>query len=202
MLSCDPVWMFPLIKYLLKIKTKTPSSNSDHLKVINERISKAIMGNRVHTRSSYDICSYTCTCMWWKTTNNICTHKSSSRCTLSKEEIRDLNCFFGQLCVCTDNDYEQPEPVPIPTDAEAPFLLISELQVWRSLVNLKKTATGPDQIPFWIWKDLAGILTPAVTKIWNNPHMASFMEEIINPIPKDEIPKENGDFRGINITHL
>ena len=67
-------------------------------------------------------------------------------------------------------------------------------------MNLKKTATGPDQIPFWIWKDLAGILTPAVTKIWNNPHMASFMEEIINPIPKVEIPKENGDFRGINIT--
>ena len=123
MLSRDPVWMFPLIKYLLKIKTKTPSSNSDHLKVINERISKAIMGNRVHTRSSYDICSYTYTCMWWKTTNNICTHKSSSRCTLSKEEIRDLNCFFGQLCVCTDNDYQQPEPVPIPTDAEAPCML-------------------------------------------------------------------------------
>ena len=85
----------------------------------------------------------------------------------SKEEIRDLNCFFGQLF--TDNDIQQPEPVPIPTDAVRHHACLSELQVhvWRSLVNLKKTATRPDQIPFWIWKDHAGILAPAVTKIWN-----------------------------------
>ena len=93
--------------------------------------------------------------MWWKTTNNICTYKSCSRCTLSKDEIRDLNCFYGQLC--THNDYHQPEPGPVPADAEAPC--VSELQVWRSLLSLKKTATGPDQIPFGIWKDHAEILT-------------------------------------------
>ena len=123
--------------------------------------------------------------MWWKTTNNICTYKSSSRCTLTKEEIRDLNCLFGQLC--TDNDYHQPEPVLVPTDAEAPC--VSELQVWRSLLSLKKT-------PLWIWKDHAEILTPVVTKtIWNlslktYTWPSSWKSANINPIPKLEIPTE------------
>ena len=46
MSSRDPFWMSPLIKHLLKIKAKIPSLNSDRLKVINERISKAIIDNR------------------------------------------------------------------------------------------------------------------------------------------------------------
>ena len=180
MSSRDPFWMSPLIKHLLKIKARIPSLNSDRLKVINERISKAIIDNRVHTRSSFDIGSY----MWWKTTNNICTYKSSSRCTLSKEEIRDLNCLFGQLC--RDNDYHQPEPVPVPTDAEAPC--VSELQVWRSLLSLKKT-------PLWIWKDHAAILTPVVTKIWNlslktYTWPSSWKSANINPFPKLETPRK------------
>ena len=127
--------------------------------------------------------------------------QASSRCTLSEAEIRDLNCFFGQLC--TDNDYHKPEPISIPSDAEIPR--VNEMQVWRSLRGLKKTATGPDQISFWIWKDHAEILTPVVAKIWNlslqtHAWPSSWKSANITPLPKVEILKENGDFRGINIT--
>ena len=116
---------------------------------------------------------------------------------------QDLNCFFGQLC--TDNDYHKPEFIPVPYDAE--IACISEMQVWRSLLGLNKTATGPDQIPFWIWKDHGEILAPVVTKIWNlsletHAWPSSWKSANITPIPKVEIPKENGDFRGINITPL
>ena len=44
---------------------------------------------------------------------------------------------------------------------------ITEIQVWNSLKNLKKTATGPDQIPFWIWKEHAEIFCPIIHNIWN-----------------------------------
>ena len=69
----------------------------------------------------------------------------------------------------------------------------------------KKPANGPDQIPFWIWKDHAEILTPVVTEIWNlsletHAWPSSWKSANITPIPNVEIPKENGDFRGINIT--
>ena len=43
----------------------------------------------------------------------------------------------------------------------------SERQVWYVLERLKKTATGPDQIPYWEWRDQAEIFTPIVTGQWN-----------------------------------
>ena len=69
-------------------------------------------------------------------------------------------------------------------------------------MSLEKTATGPHQLPFWIWKDHAEILTPVVTKMWNlSVGMAgSWKSANINPLHKVEISKDNGDFRGINIT--
>ena len=43
---------------------------------------------------------------------------------------------------------------------------ITARQVWNTLTKLmKRTATGPDNIPFCIWKDHAELLTPAIT--WN-----------------------------------
>ena len=134
----DPFWMSPLIKYLLQIKAKGTGSHKDLLK----RISKAIMDNRVRLNSANGIGSRE----WWKITNAIYSYEASTRCTLSEAEIKDLNCFFAQLC--TDNDYHKPEPISVPSDAEIPR--VKEMQVWRALLGLKKRVTGPDQIPFWI----------------------------------------------------
>ena len=58
----------------------------------------------------------------------------------------DLNDFLGQIC--TDDEYFQPEPILIPADVEVPC--VSEMQVRKSLLSIKKTATSPDQIPFWV----------------------------------------------------
>ena len=35
--------------------------------------------------------------------------------------------------------------------------VISESQVWNLLCAFKRTATGPDQIPYWVWKERAEI---------------------------------------------
>ena len=45
----------------------------------------------------------------------------------------------------------------------------SQKQVWNSLKALKKAATGPDMIPYWVWRDHAEIFTPLITKIWKLP---------------------------------
>ena len=42
---------------------------------------------------------------------------------------------------------------------------ISERYVWNTLSSLKKTATGPDQIPYWVWWDQAEIFTPIITRL-------------------------------------
>ena len=33
--------------------------------------------------------------------------------------------------------------------------------------NLKKTATGPDEIPFWFSKEHAELLIPVISYVWN-----------------------------------
>jgi hypothetical protein len=45
-------------------------------------------------------------------------------------------------------------------DVNAPE--ISEIQLWNNLTHLKKSATGPDLIPYWVWKEHAEIMTPII----------------------------------------
>jgi hypothetical protein len=82
---------------------------------------------------------------------------------------------------------------------------ISERYVRDILSKLKRTATGPDMLPFWVWKDHSEILTPVITHIWNlslSTHSwpSSWKRANINPLPKVILPVENSHFRGINIT--
>ena len=90
------------------------------------------------------------------------THSCGS-VALDSERLEQLNDYFGSLC--TDDSYIEPLPVTIDDSVQVPE--ISELQVWQSLCKLKRTAVGPDNIPFWIWKDLADSFTPVDTKVWN-----------------------------------
>ena len=82
---------------------------------------------------------------------------------------------------------------------------ITERQVWNTLTKLKRTATSPDNIPVWIWKDHAELLTPAITQVWNlslSTHSwpGSWKRANINPLPKVDIPKADSDYGGINVT--
>ena len=78
--------------------------------------------------------------------------------------LMDLNDYFAKFC--SDDMYIEPNPVTISSEAEIP-VINSERQVWNLLSALKRTATGPDQIPYWVWKEHAEIFTPLITKIWN-----------------------------------
>ena len=82
---------------------------------------------------------------------------------------------------------------------------IPESLVWKSLGKIKRTATAPDSIPFWVWKEHAEILSPILSYTWNlslrrHTWPISWERSNINPIPRDDIPKEKSDYRGINIT--
>ena len=52
-----------------------------------------------------------------------------------------------------DDSYVRPIDMDIPDGVKPPK--ISERCVWNTLVDVKKTATGPNNIPYWIWKDCA-----------------------------------------------
>ena len=53
-------------------------------------------------------------------------------------------------------------------------------------------------------RNTAKILTPIITRIWNlfistQSWSRSWKKANINPLPKVEIPQENGEYRGINV---
>ena len=113
----------------------------------------------------------------------------------------DLNDYFARLC--SDDMYIEPTPVTISSEGAIP--VISERQVWNLLSTLKRTATGPDQIPYWVWKEHAEIFTPLITKIWNLSIStqclpSSWKRAIITPLPKVDVPEALGDYRGIHMT--
>ena len=96
-----------------------------------------------------------------------------------------------------------PTDVLIEGDMDVPEII--QRQIWNTLSKLKRIATGPDNIPFWIWKDHAKLFTPVITQLWNlflltHSWPGSWKRANINPLPKVDIPKADSDYGGINVT--
>ena len=138
---------------------------------------------------------------WWENVDSISQRRNSSQISLDPDSLDRLNDHFGQTCY--DDNYIPPSDMMIAQGVEIPK--ISERYVRDILSKLKRTATGPDMLPFWVWKDHSEILTPVITHIWNlslSTHSwpSSWKRANINPLPKVILPVENSHFRGINIT--
>ena len=173
------------------------SNSSEQIREINKRISDFIRQNRTRLLQAP-----VGTREWWKIVDYVSQRRSSvARVTLDQQSLVALNDHFAELC--HDPAYNKPVPVTICVNQEAPQ--ISERQVWENLKHLKKTATGPDNIPFWVRRDNADIFTPVIHKIWNmslehSIWPSSWRRANVNPLPKVDIPKNKSDYRGINIT--
>lgn len=98
----------------------------------------------------------------WKHVDNLSQRRChSSRVTFDRQSLVEQDDYFAELRC--DTAYKQPTPAQV---ENGPHVLeISERHVWNCLQHLKKTATGPDGIPFWVWKDHAEIFTPIICKI-------------------------------------
>jgi hypothetical protein len=140
MSSCDPVWMTPLIKSLMRIKSRIPSRNVDRIGEINRRILEIISQNN---RSL--LCVPIGSGEWWKNVDYISQRlRTSANINLDRNSLMELNDYFANLS-CQDISYVEPTPMEICEDVNAPE--ISEIQVRNNLRHLKKLATGPDLIP-------------------------------------------------------
>ena len=181
----------------MREKSRITSKNTDRIVEINGRILEIINQNR-RTLLSVPIGSGE----WWKNVDCISQRRRKSvNVNLDRHLLVELNDYFANLC--QDTSYVEPIPMVIGDDVNVPE--ISEIQVWNNLKHLKKTATGPDLIPYWIWKERAEIMTPIIHKIWNlslksSTWPSSWKKANINPLPKVEMPKHKAEFRGINIT--
>ena len=194
MSSSDPGWMTPCVKCMLRTKLRISNSSEDRRKALHKRIAVVIFENGKNFLAGKGSCG------WWKRVDNISQRCRSMVLSLDHASLEELNVYFGELC--TDNTYTlKPEPLELGEDHVIPDT--SERQAWNSLQQIRKTATGPDGIPYVVWEDHAELLAPVITMVWNlslksHTQPRSKTSNIIH-LPKVDIPKEKTDYRGVNV---
>jgi len=96
---------------------------------------------------------------------------SSTSTTFSSEHLAD---YFTDIA--TDSTYDQALINDIITSLSSKIhsshqtsshQFVYEYEVYKCLSAVKKTASGPDNTPYWLFKHLAMELTPVVTHIIN-----------------------------------
>ena len=85
--------------------------------------------------------------------------------------------------------------------------MIHEISVFKALANVKRTATGPNDLPFWFWKEYAVELTPVITHILNVSLVSQQVPKIrkttkVRPIPKETNISALDQLRPISVTDI
>ena len=102
MSSRDPVWMTPLVKSLMRVKSRIAPSNKGRLAEVNRKISELISKNR-RTLAKAPVGSRE----WWKHVDNWSQRRSiSANVILDIKSLEELNDYFADLC--TDDAYMKP----------------------------------------------------------------------------------------------
>ena len=65
----------------------------------------------------------------------------------------------------TDTQYTTSIPIIIPDGTRIPTVDVNDVR--NAMMNLKRTGSGPDGFPYWLWKDFAPYLAPILTRILN-----------------------------------
>ena len=190
--------MTPLLKYLLKKRVRNRVKGAS-INELNNHIEKIIRQNKQRLVDSGSMGGR----LWWKEVNKLSNRKQVCRPFLKEEAVNDLNDYFANLC--SDDSYVNPNNLIISANDSVPQL--DELQVLNTLLRVQETATGPDGIPYWVWRDFGDLLAPVVLKCWNlslSTHTWPSLWKLanINPLPKVDTPLTNSDFRGINVTSV
>ena len=159
--SRDPPFMSPLVTHLCNLRNKqikmgiNPDLQNQINKLIrNHQIRAVRQDNKKHKQGSRG---------WWRTVDRMTGRKTKTTNISSTIDPESINTYFHSIN--SDAYYTTPERVVIPEDTRLP--MIEAHVVEKFLMKQKRTAAGPDEIPYWIWRDYAPFLAPMVTKIVN-----------------------------------
>lgn len=101
---------------------------------------------------------------WWSTVNTITGRDTQPQSISSVIHPDTINEYFCNIN--SDPKYIAPSLIDIPDDAtipEIPLHVVTQL-----LSKLKRTACGPDKLPYWPFKEFAHDLAPVVTDVFNS----------------------------------
>ena len=190
-----------------KIRNKNSRSQrqSENL-VLQERINALLRAEQIRAVNERKSSYHTSSKRWWDTVNMITGRQARNAPVSSTIDPKTINLYFQSIN--TDVQNSTPEVLSIPDGTRIPTIEVHT--VWKFLSTLKRTAPGPDELPFWIWirrRDFTYQLAPTITKVFNSSlkkQLVSCLWKLANitPIPK-ETPFETGNqLRPISLTNV
>ena len=195
--------MSPLVKYLLKMRPKLNKIQSQQEKVtLQEKINKLIRGNQIAAVKKESNRHKNGSKRWWSTLNKLTGRGQNTPVSniISPDEI---NLYFQSIN--TDLDYSRPEQVEIPEGCRIPY--IDERTASLLSSKQKKSASGPDDLRFWLWRDYSHHLAPIICSIFNCSLRKQCVPQLwklanITPIPKESPFSECNQLRPISLTPI
>ena len=164
--SRDPPYMSPLVKHLCKIRNKNSRSHrQSENPFLQEQIKEIIRAKQIRAVNERIRSYHTSSNKWRDTVNMITGRQARNVSVRSTIDPKIINLYFQSIN--TDDQYNTPAVLSIPDGTRIPPT-IKVHTVWKFLSTLKRTAPGPDELPFWIWRDYAYHLAPTITKVFNS----------------------------------
>jgi hypothetical protein len=134
----------------------------------------------------------------WRSLNTILSRKIQHSTSHDPEAVKNV---FSSI-------YDATAPSVIFPHADTPSapLLVTEQDVSEVLRNLRKGSPGPDELPFWIFRDFRDILSTAIQHICNLSFSSGIFPDSLKcahviPIPKCDKPTIS-DYRPISLTPI
>ena len=139
---------------------------------------------------------------WWSTLNKL-TGRGQNTLVSNIISPDEINLYFQSIN--TDPDYSRPEQVEIPEGCRIPY--IDERTVSLLLSKQKKSASGPDDLPFWLWRDYSHHLASIICSIFNCSLRKQCVPQLwklpnITAIPKESPFSECNQLRPISLTPI
>lgn len=161
--SCrDPPYMSPLVKHLWKIRNKTAHRGNQAENIIHqEKINTLIRMKQLNAVNNERIKYNWGSKGWWDTANRITGRKTQGTLVSSVISPEVINTYFQTIN--SDDAYEAPTRLQIPVGTRLPT--VKEYDVRNLPTHQKRTSSGPDEFPYWLWRDYSHHLAPVITKI-------------------------------------
>ena len=170
---------------------------------MQERINDLIRKNQLNAVRNENRRHRSATKGWWSNVNRITGRKDNSIPVTTTIDPNEINSFFQS--VSTDPHYTTPELLEIPENTRVPSLTVEI--VFRYLQKQKRTSSGPDDLPYWFWREFAFELAPTITQIFNTSLKVAqvpvmWKQANIVPIPKESTFSSCNQLRPISLTDI
>ena len=101
---------------------------------------------------------------WWSTVNTITGRDTQPQLISSVIHPDTINEYFCNIN--SDPGYIARSLIDIPDDARIPEIPLHV--VIQFLSKVKRTSCGPDELPYWLFKEFSHDLAPVVTNVFNS----------------------------------